>query len=477
MVKNNRMIITALKNNKFEMLRALISVIVFFLSWIRCEIAYRTGQYGVTPDMGFVEARKILGGLDAGSYIQGGLSLADGTFRDAENNFIWELWPPGMSLSNFLFVKVFGANSSPLIIWTLISSLVIASLTFMLIGFLRNQKRKIQTFGLALIAIILLSSPTQGWLLDQGIMYAEGLTLLGLFTCLFFLGRYLEEQKPYNLLFSGLFLSISIFMRSVNLIVIYLLIILILILIFFKLLKVFFRIKGEFFSKIRVSSIFALTSVPILLMGTWMTFRATWIPNSQYQWVTSGANSWKSYWMRDSDYTGTGWEIVAGVDNWACQIDQVVCAKIHAAPEMNWDYQALSVQSIISNPISFIAERIPHFWDYWILYGRWLYPPQSHIPASISLLEGIMFLLVLFFALFLIAKIWSKKTELAILQLVIILGNFLPLLVYHLEGRYFLPIKLIAGFIILQNLQICNYLQIRISPNTRNLLPKKFPYT
>jgi hypothetical protein len=463
----------ALKFNKFEVLRVFASTIIFLLSWTRCEIAFRTGQYGVTREMGFVEARKTLGGLDAGSYIQGGLSLADGTFRDGSNDFIWGLWPPGMSIFNFLFVKVFGMDGSPLLIWSLASSLVIALLTYILLGFLRNQERKIQSLGIALITFILLSSATQGWLLDQGIMYAEGLTLLGLFVSLFYLGKYLEKKKRFYLLLAGFGLSVSVFMRSVNLALIYLLVMCIVISLIGTYISVHLKFNGNLFRRIRISSLVTLAAVPITLMTTWMAFRATWLPDSRYQWVTSAANSWKWYWMRDSDFKETGWGIVAGIDNWACQINKAVCAKIHANPETNWDYQGLSLQSILQNPISFFTERIPHFWDYWILNGRWLYPPQSRIPASISFMEGVLFLLILLFALFLIAKIWSKKVELALLQLAIILGNFLPLLVYHLEGRYFLPIKLIAGFIILQNLQICRTHEIKIFPNIGKIYGKK----
>ena len=462
-----------LMNKRFEFSRILVSVSVFFLSWTRCEIAFRTGQYGVTREMGFLQARKVLGGLDAGSYMQGGLSLAEGTFRDASNNFIWELWPPGLSLMNFLFIKVLGTNSSPLLIWSLVSSMVIALLTYMLFGLLRNQNKSLQIFGLVLIAFLLISSATQGWLLDQGIMYAEGLTVLGLFSTLYFMGKFLEDHKFIHLLMSGITLTVAVFMRSVNLVIVYLLIAFIFTLLLVKLFQVFFRSRGKEIAVVRVGTLTALITAPIFLMTIWMSFRATWIPNLQFQWVTSAANSWKWYWMRDSDFKGTGWEIVAGIDNWACQIHKAVCAKIYASPETNWDYQGLSIQAILQNPISFIVKRILDFWDYWILNGRWLYPPQSRIPASISLVEGIIFLSLFLLALILIAKIWSTKLELALLQLAIILGNFLPLLIFHLEGRYFLPIKLISIFIILQNLQICQSRQIQIFAKTRMFYPRK----
>lgn len=451
-----------LLNKRFEISRILASIFVFFLSWTRCEVAFRTGQYGVTREMGFEQARKILGGLDAGSYMQGGLSLAEGTFRDPSNNFIWELWPPGMSLMNFLIIKVLGTNSSPLLIWSLIASLVTALLTYMLIGFLQNQIKIFQIFGLTLIAILLISSATQGWLLDQGIMYAEGLTVLGLFSSLYFMGKYLEANKPVHLAISGIALALAVFMRSINLAIIYLLFASVIILLIVKTAQVLLKSKGKEITVVKVGTLSALTAVPILLMSIWMLFRSTWIPNLQFQWVTSAANSWKWYWMRDSDFKGTGWEIVAGIDNWACQIDKAVCAKIYAAPDTNWDYQGLSIQAIFNNPISFMVERIPNFWDYWVLNGRWLYPPQSRIPASVSLAEGILFLCIFLFALFSITRIINRSYEIALLQLAIIFGNFLPLLIYHLEGRYFLPIKLVAVFIILQNLHICQRLQIQL---------------
>ena len=451
-----------LLNKRFEISRILASIFIFFLSWTRCEVAFRTGQYGVTREMGFEQARKILGGLDAGSYMQGGLSLAQGTFRDPSNNFIWELWPPGMSLMNFLIIKVLGTNSSPLLIWSLIASLVTALLTYMLIGFLQNQIKIFQIFGLTLIAILLISSATQGWLLDQGIMYAEGLTVLGLFSSLYFMGKYLEANKPVHLAISGIALSLAVFMRSINLTIIYLLFASLIILLIVKTAQVLLKSKGKEITVVKVGTLSALTAVPILLMSIWMLFRSTWIPNLQFQWVTSAANSWKWYWMRDSDFKGTGWEIVAGIDNWACQIDKAVCAKIYAAPDTNWDYQGLSIQAIFNNPISFMVERIPNFWDYWVLNGRWLYPPQSRIPASVSLAEGILFLCIFLFALFSITRIMNRSYEIALLQLAILFGNFLPLLIYHLEGRYFLPIKLVAVFIILQNLHICQRLRIQL---------------
>jgi hypothetical protein len=451
------------RKNSFLYLRISAALGVFLMALLRCQIAFRTGQYGVTTDLDFIESRKILGGLDAGSYMQGGLSFATGTYSDATNDFIWELWPPGMSIVNFFFIKTFGLDQSPLILWSVTSSLLLGFVTYLLIGSLRNLPRYLSVMGSGLICLFLLSSPTQGWLLDQGIMYAEGFTLLGLIGSLYFFRAYLDKQRPSQLFLSGLFLTLAIFMRSVNLAIVYLLATT---LFFALLINALRMLKINAFSKTRfhLLGLFTILVVALSSMTIWMVFRWTWFQRNKFEWVSSAANAWKGYWFRNEDYTGTGWEIVAGIDNWACQVDELQCLEIHKNPDMNWDYQSLAIRSIIENPFSFASERFSNMWEYWILNGRWLYPPQSKIPASISLLEGCIFLLVLVFAVIYSAKIWSKRPELVALQIAVLLGNFLPLMVYHLEGRYFLHIKLVGVMILLQNLQTVHKFGISLKP-------------
>ena len=146
--------------------------IVFIFALLRCQIAFKMGQYGVTTEMNFQQARNVLGGLDAGSYLAGGLSFQVNSFRLAENNFIWQLWPPGMPIFWFAMSKIFGADSSPLLISAVMSSALLATWVASLWFFSIRSRFKI--FSRIILVFILLSSLTQGWLLDQGIMYAEG---------------------------------------------------------------------------------------------------------------------------------------------------------------------------------------------------------------------------------------------------------------------------------------------------------------
>ena len=451
------------KRNSFSYLRILTSFGVFLTALLRCQIAFRTGQYGVTTDMDFIESRRILGGLDAGSYLQGGISLANGTYSDPTNDFIWHLWPPGMSFVNFFYIKLFGLQQSPLILWSITSSLLLGIATYLLFGSLRNLPRYLSLIGAGLISFFLLSSSTQGWLLDQGIMYAEGFTLLGLLGSLYFFRAYLEKQTPSKLFLSGLFLTLAIFMRSVNLVIVYLLIAGLffgLLINTFRIFQIIALVKTRF----NLLALFTVLMVAMSSMTAWMAFRWTWFQQNQFEWVSTAANAWKGYWNRDADYIGTGWEIVAGVDNWACQIDKLQCLAIHKNPDISWDYRALAVRSIIENPLSFLIERCSSMWEYWILNGRWLYPPLSKIPASISLFEGVVFFLIVLFAVIFSTKIWSKRPELVVFQFAIVLGNFLPLMVFHLEGRYFLHIKLVAVMILLQNLQIAHNFGVSLKP-------------
>ena len=75
-----------------------------------------------------------------------------------------------------------------------------------------------------------------------------------------------------------------------------------------------------------------------------------------------------------------------------------------------------------------------------------------------------MFFLIVLFAVIFSTKIWSKRPELVVFQFAIVLGNFLPLMVFHLEGRYFLHIKLVAVMILLQNLQIAHNFGVSLKP-------------
>ena len=63
----------------------------------------KANLYGLTTDMDFQVARATLGGHDSGSYLEGALQLLGLSEQTKLNNFVWQLWPPGMSIILFAF--------------------------------------------------------------------------------------------------------------------------------------------------------------------------------------------------------------------------------------------------------------------------------------------------------------------------------------------------------------------------------------
>jgi hypothetical protein len=441
---------------KFNLKRNLIlivgALIVFVVSWVRCSVAFKTGQYGVTTSMNFIEARETLGGLDAGSYMQGGMVFANGNYQDPANDFIWFLWPPGMSLANGMLIKIFGISSHPLILWSLISSILVSMLFLVLVLSFVKGGRLSKLIGFAITSIVLLTSPVQGWILDQGIMYAEGVSVVSLILCLYYLSKYQRSLRPEHMIFSSASLAIAIMMRSGNIVILYLILLGICIVFLRSVPGMLTKLNDRSISN-NLKNLLLVVTAPLLTAAAWIAFRTTWLQLPPSQWVASPGNAWKGYWQRNSDFKGTGWEITAGVDNWACQVDPATCYAIHANPEANWNYFELGIRVILQKPFAFLAERLPDMWNYWILNGRWLYPPQSRIPAAVSLTEGLIFFLILVVSIISMCMTVRSNPQLILVQSSIMVGSLAPLFIYHLEGRYFIPIKLISAFILVQNLE------------------------
>ena len=162
-------IITHVRANKNEY---LIFVTVFLFAFIRCILAFKLGEYGVNWKDNVLLARKKLGGLDAGSYLQGAISIINGTYAHPSNAYIWDLWPPGMPLLEAFLISIIGIHAPILLVMSILDSLLIAGITLLML----KQIKKLQVtrfIGYSAIIFFLLSSATQGWLLDQGILYAE----------------------------------------------------------------------------------------------------------------------------------------------------------------------------------------------------------------------------------------------------------------------------------------------------------------
>lgn len=421
-----------------------IFISVFCFALLRCRIAFTTGQYGVKSPMPFLQARQILGGLDAGSYLQGALSLHDSSFRESINQFIWQLWPPGLPIYEAILIYIFGLGGKPLLLLAVTDSLLIAvSASVLWIESVNLRRKKIAIFFLS---ILLLSSVVQGWLLDQGIMYAEGFFVFLLILAVIHLIRFERTKKFFSFYLSSFLLGLAAYFRAVGFTTIEV-IILVAFLIggFGFALKIW---KSPSAGKIvhLAANLLRYGFVAFAVTLPWSLFRLSWTKLNPLQWVITGDLTWKLVWRSDISLQKTGLGITKGVDNWACHLDLMRCKTLSL--EMTPHYFAESLRVIVQHPIEFLWMRLTAFWGYWSLNGRWLYPPQNRLPVAFAYLEGAVFLVITIAALILVLTSWRRFPSLSILTLCIFFGTTAPLLVFHLESRYFIPVKILAIVIV-----------------------------
>jgi len=423
----------------------MIFVFVFVFALFRCWIAFTTGQYGVNTSMQFLQARHTLAGLDAGSYLQGAISLHDSSFRNSANQFIWQLWPPGLPLYEALLIFVFGLGAKPLVLLSVTAALLLATSTMLL--WIESIKLRRKRFSLILLLVLLLSSVVQGWLLDQGIMYAEGIFVFLLILSSISLARFESTGKTRFFYESSFLVGLAAYFRAVG----------------FTCIEVIFLaallVSGiGFVLKFRkphparrvlrlALDLFKYGGVAFAVTLPWSLFRASWLKLNPVQWVITGDSTWKLAWQSDADLDKSGWGITKGIDNWACHLDQIKC-KILSTTK-NPQYFSDSIRVIFRHPIEFLWMRATAFWDYWTLNGRWLYPPQNRLPVAFAYFEGSVFLLLVIAALFLLLTSLTRYPYFSIITLSLILGSTLPLFVFHLESRYFIPLKILAIIVVI----------------------------
>ena len=424
----------------------LACLTIFFLSLTRCVIAFRLGQYGVRWDDSILSARKTLGGLDAGSYMQGAISLSNGSYKNPTNSFIWNLWPPGLPIYEFIFVKIFGTNIPILLVLAVTASTLVAGVSYI---FLRaGVESKSRTLSLLILVFLLTSSVFQGWLLDQGIMYAENFYIFFGLLSLLLMKKATSDAKPYFYLV-GLFLSMSAFFRAVGFIEIEMLAaVFIASLIVYNILsRSKYKREGSGNYVSQTMKIF-LGSLPLVTF--WSIFHHSWAKFPITQWVSTGDQSWRSDWATDAQMQTSGWGIAKGIDNWACHLEPIKCLKIQL-PSAHPDYFTSALGTIISHPFSFFYNRSIDIWHYWILNGRWLYPPQNKLPLAFSYAEGICFLTITMVAVLSICVRWRSNIALKLFQAIVLIGSTFPLLFFHLESRYLIPCKVFSSLILITN--------------------------
>lgn len=421
---------------KQKHLLILIWVFLALVSILRVRLSYALGQYGVETSQNFIEARKTLGGLDAGSYLQGAMALVEGNFNNPKFSYIWGLWPPGMPFLEAILLNIFGWNSSPLILLTSTTLIATNYIFYRIIILQEYSKHKL--ISLSLIFFLFFSAVTQGWILDQGIMYAEIYQIFFLSIILIKIANKTTIDKKECFVI-GLLLFGSALFRATGYTVIQV----------FAVLALLSLLTFTVLNKVKIQKIkvkifkmyFLIASIAVSLTTIWILIRNKLFGTNSLKWVTNGEN-WAWYWYKNSDLESSGWGIVKNIDNWGCYFQPHKCISMSQKLIDNKELQRDTLNFVLHHPLEFLAKRLVDMWQYWKLNGRWLYPDQNKLPASINFTEGAIFLILVFIALLVAMK--TIKQPLSFMYISMAVGTTLPLLIFHLESRYFIPIKFLS---------------------------------
>lgn len=373
--------------------------------------------------------RELFGLSDAGSYLGAALQLTRDGFLEAGNNWIMNLWPPGMVIVDAFLLKYihnyvpFGVALMSLtaMVWYVVL-FVFCHAVYRMWGFLS---------ALGFITLVVLLSPIRGYVLGYWVFYADGLGVAFFLGFLVFLTKALFSESwkvlAANSLFSGVCLALAAYLRAAYHPIQYVLVVvLVAVLLRFTVLwqsgrnrLVWAEIRAPLALLIVLTSMFSLTT-------PWLEF-AEGRFREQRVWVVTGDGFIRGSWANRNEAPS----FLRGV-GFACELAPERCAEIREL-EKQGDlgtnfYQREMISVAARNPTQFAADRWNFFFESW-----------KEGDAAQSLLLALLFIWTQVLAI----RLLIRGQLAALLWILTPVALVLPSIIGHFEIRYLLPIKLL----------------------------------
>jgi len=418
----------AKNNNRLQLvaLSLYLAGLIFFTSF---PDGFDSPKFVTTLTENPEKMRELFGLSDAGSYLGAALQLVRDGFLDAGNNWIMNLWPPGMVILDAFLLRYlqnyipFGVALMSLtaMVWYAIL-LAFALALHRVWGFLS---------ALGLITVVVLLSPIRGYVLGYWVFYADGLGTAFFLGFLIFLTMALVSRSWKVLvatsLLSGVCLSCAAYLRAAYHPLQYV----ILVVSFAVLLRFVVvwrrdRTRPNWQAMRSPLALLIVLAVTFSLTTPWLEFSQGRF-RDQRVWVVTGAGFIRNSWANRSEYP----DFYRGV-GFACELAPKRCREIREL-EKQGDlgtsfYQREMVSVAMRNPIRFIDDRWNYFFESW-----------KEGDAVQSLLLALLFIWTQVLAV----RLLLRGQLVALLWLLAPLALVLPSLIGHFEIRYLLPIKLL----------------------------------
>lgn len=403
----------------------------------------KANLYGLTTDMDFQVARTTLGGHDSGSYLEGALQLLGLSEQTKLNNFVWQLWPPGMSIILFAF-----SQFDYFFQHALMAGVVIQTISVLVI---QNNLRFITKLGTRsqtasfLLPLLFLAffSPYRDWILGYGLLYAEGpaLALLSSSIALIFLReriitrnhapcifKKIEFTNKWLVALSGALFGLAAYFRGP-----------------FDTMMMACFLGWLVFHTINILR----KKVQESFKNTWVFFGAYFIVTLPwrvtsyllfqipfFRWTSlSGDANWA--YISNEELKQNGQEAWAnGNLNWGCEIVTKECGRSshHGVTDL--------IYVILNHPIDFLTLRIPQLVKTLALPGSELYP----WVGPYNYLQSVVWLILVSTVTLLFARrvIQNRISFFEFVVIFCISSTVLLVLITHFESRYFLPATILT---------------------------------
>lgn len=402
------------------------------------------GEYGSI----FVGINDILNSKYFGDpkyHLTAALDIANNGWIGVNNDWIFNLWPPGFAFLEAVIIKIFGENVPLILILQLIISAIFAIICTLLFYIL--NKRINVFFALILPLIFFIFPVFRIFLLGQfSVSFGEPFSIAFFILFILFAVQSLDQKNSIKYaVLAGLFLGLSTYFRSYFGTIQAFLSILGLVLMLYVLMINFFKNSKNIEYKVFIRNIFLIVFVSNLIMLPWRIYHLKY--QNSLKWVFTGdlmiQNQLRS---SDSFLNGGEWLLIGGA-NTACRVDKAICDKVDE------DSKKLVIKTWITNPVEWYNIKFEIIDEYWFSeIKNWTKPKVYENVDFNKIFNFIVLIIIIISILYLFINKNSKTND----NLLLIWIYFSLILSYmaiftfaHFEVRYFYFPKIIAIYILI----------------------------
>ncbi len=419
---------------------------LYFLFFILISLFFSNlgGEYGhifLSPDA--ILYNKYFG--DPKYHLTAALDIANNGWIGVNNDWIFNLWPPGFAVLEAAIIKIFGQNVPLIFILQLVISGLFATVSLLLFSFLI---KKFNVYIAFIIPLLIYYIPVlKVFLLGQfSVSFGEPFSIAFFILFILLAIKSLDEDNPikYSIL-AGLFLGLSTYFRSYFETIQVLLSISAFILILFILVINFFKnAKNVEYNKF-IKILFLIVFISNLIMLPWRLYHLKY--QNSLKWVFTADLMFQNQLRSSNSFlNGAEWLLIGGA-NTACRVNQDTCGKVDE------NSKKLVIKTWINNPIKWYSLKFEIIDEYWFSDIKDWTKPKTYADVDLNRIFNYIVLLVIIISVLYLLFNKNNKTSsnllLSWVYISLILAYSAIFTFAHFEVRYFYFPKIIAIYILI----------------------------